>query len=139
MKLIIYTDGASRGNPGPASYGFMILDEKGKLLHKEGRYIGIATNNVAEYTAVLEALKKVREKFALNGRVNIQFYADSKLVAEQLSGRFKVKSVHLRQIFDRIKMLAPELGAVTFSHIPRSKNTQADRLANQALDNRRGL
>lgn len=133
MKLIIYTDGASRGNPGQASYGFVVADENGKLLHEEGKYIGITTNNVAEYTAVLEALKFVKQKFS-DKNLNIELFADSKLVAEQLSGRFKVKSPHLKPIIEKIKILSLELGGVVYGHVPRSKNTQADRLANQALN-----
>ncbi len=132
MKLIIYTDGASRGNPGPASYGFTISDEKGNLVYEEGKYIGHTTNNVAEYTAVLEAFKYIREKLA--GQRVIELYADSKLVAEQLSGRYKIKSPHLKPIIEKIKILALELGGVTYSHVPRSKNTIADGLANLALD-----
>ena len=136
MKLIIYTDGASRGNPGHASYGFTISDEKGNLLHEEGEYIGIATNNVAEYTAVLEALKHVKNKLAKEEPLRIELSADSKLVAEQLSGNYKVKAKHLKPIIEQIKILATKLGNVTYSHILRSQNTTADKLANQALDNR---
>lgn len=142
MKLIIHTDGASRGNPGPSSYGFTIHDEDGKLLVKRGKYIGEATNNVAEYTAVLEALKHVSslprvKSRGIKGYVSgIDLYADSKLVAEQLSGRFKVKAKHLKPIIEKIKILALELGGVSYNHIPRSKNMLADSLANLALDNR---
>ncbi|TSC87828.1 MAG: ribonuclease HI [Microgenomates group bacterium Gr01-1014_7] len=135
MKLIIFTDGASRGNPGPASYGFTVADENGKLLHEGGEYIGETTNNVAEYTAVIRALNWVKKKYG-NQRVQVNLFADSKLVAEQLSGRFKVKSTHLKPIIEKIKILALELGGVAYSHIPREKNTEADRLANKALDNR---
>lgn len=134
MKLVIYTDGASRGNPGPASYGFTISDEKGKLIHEEGEYIGKATNNVAEYTAVLKSLQWVVKKY--EDKVEVALFADSKLVAEQLSGRFKVKSSHLKPIIEQIKFLSIELGGVIYSHIPREKNKEADRLANQALDSR---
>lgn len=135
MKLIIYTDGASRGNPGPASYGFTISDDQGKLLYEEGKYIGITTNNVAEYTGVYEALKYIKRK---HGRhfLEIELYADSKLVVEQLSGRYKMKSPHLKPIFEQIKILAIELGGVVHTHIPRSHNGEADRLANLALDSR---
>lgn len=136
MKLVIYTDGACRGNPGPASYGFTIAEKGGKLLHEVGEYIGIATNNVAEYTAVLESLKKIKEKYGQNHSLQLEFFADSKLVAEQLSGRYKIKSPHLKPIIEKIKILAFELGAVTYSHIPRANNSQADKLANKALDNR---
>ena len=133
MKLIIYTDGASRGNPGHASYGFTISDRSDKLLYEEGRYIGTATNNVAEYTAVLQALKYIKKRYG-EKQLEIELYADSKLVVEQLSGRYKIKSVHLKPIVERIRMLSLELGGVIHSHVPRSKNTEADRLANVALD-----
>lgn len=135
MKLIIYTDGASRGNPGQASYGFTISDENGNLLYEDGRYIGIATNNVAEYTAVYEALKYAKEKYS-SGKPAVEVYADSKLVAEQLSGRFKIKSPHLKPLIEKIKILAVDLGGVIFTHVPRVQNFEADRLANQALDSR---
>lgn len=132
MKLTIYTDGASRGNPGPASYGFVILDRAGNIIHKKGNAIGIATNNVAEYTAVHEALKYAA---GIKSRISaVELYADSKLVAEQLSGRFKVKAKHLMPIIERIKIMAMELGGVSYHHIPRSENMLADSLANLALD-----
>ncbi|MBI2018247.1 ribonuclease HI family protein [Candidatus Daviesbacteria bacterium] len=133
MNLHIYTDGASRGNPGPASYGFVVLDGMGNILHKEGRAIGITTNNVAEYTAVYEALKFVKNSLP-SKYSSIILKADSKLVAEQLSGNFKVKSKHLKPIIEQIKILALELGGITFSHIPRQKNALADSMANRALD-----
>lgn len=132
MKLIIYTDGASRGNPGQASYGYTISDEKGRLIHEEGEYIGVTTNNVAEYMAVLESLKWIKEN--LRQLVDIEYYADSKLVVEQLSGRFKVKSLHLKPMVEEIRILTMKLGPVAFTHIPREQNTKADALANQALD-----
>lgn len=132
MKLIIYTDGASRGNPGRASYGFTISDDKGNLIYEEGKYIGVTTNNVAEYTGVLEALKKAK-KF-LKGQGRIEFFADSRLIVEQLSGNFKVKALHLKPIFEQIKILEMEIGKVFYTHIPREKNFRADCLANEALD-----
>lgn len=141
MKLIIYTDGASRGNPGPASYGFTISDENGKLWYEEGKYIGQTTNNVAEYTAVLKALKYIKKAEEKSSQkeifhTKIELFADSKLVAEQLLGNYKVKAKHLKPIIEQIKILAVELGGVTYSHILRSQNTAADKLANQALDKR---
>lgn len=132
MKLVIYTDGASRGNPGRASYGFTISDEKGNLIYEEGKYIGIATNNIAEYTAVLEAFKYLKKKF--HGNLKIELFADSRLVVEQLSGRFKIKSANLKILFDQIKILEMEIGNLFFTHIPREKNFRADSLANEALD-----
>lgn len=140
MKLKIYTDGASRGNPGPASYGFVIFDDKGNIIHKEGNAIGITTNNVAEYTAVCEALKyvsslpRVKSRGIKDHASSIKLFADSKLVAEQLSGRFKVKAKHLMPIIEQIKIMAIELGGVSYHHIPRSENMLADSLANLALD-----
>lgn len=136
MKLIVHTDGASRGNPGPSSYGFTIAGEEGKLLLEVGEFIGTTTNNVAEYTAVLKALEAVRVRFNQKTPLRVELFADSKLVAEQLAGRYKIKSQHLKSIIDRIKFLALQLGHITYHHIPRSKNTQADKLANQALDKR---
>lgn len=133
MKLIIHTDGASRGNPGPASYGFIVSDGRGRLLYEEGKYIGVTTNNVAEYTGVLQALKYIKKNFG-NQKLEIELYADSKLVVEQLSGRYKVKSPHLKPIIEQIKILKLELGGAIHGHIPRSKNFKADRLANLALD-----
>lgn len=135
MKLIVYTDGASRGNPGHASYGFTVSDANRKLLYEEGKYIGITTNNVAEYTGVLEALKYIKEKYGKKS-LEVELYADSKLVIEQLSGRFKMKSPHLKPIFEKIKILAMELGGVLHTHVPRTHNSEADRLANFALDSR---
>lgn len=132
MKLVIYTDGASRGNPGPASYGFTISDDKGKLLVEMGEYIGNTTNNVAEYTAVLKAFQKVQEKLGSN--VSIKLLADSKLVAEQLSGRYKIKSPHLIPIIENIKLIASTFNGVSYNHIPRERNSLADSLANKALD-----
>lgn len=135
MKLIIYTDGASRGNPGPSSYGFVISDQSGKILYEEGEYIGITTNNVAEYTAVLKSLEFVKKQHNISN-LDIELCADSKLVAEQLSGRYKIKARHLKSIIEKIKGLASETGAVIFTHVPRAENIKADKLANLALDSR---
>lgn len=136
MKLIVYTDGASRGNPGHSSYGFTIQDDSGKILYQEGKYIGIATNNVAEYTAVFKALKYVSDNLFQKGNLKISLYADSKLVAEQLSGRYKIKASHLKPIIADIRKLSSQFKEITYSHIPRSQNGIADSLANQALDSR---
>lgn len=136
MRLIIYTDGASRGNPGPSSYGFTISEKNGKLLYEEGGYIGHNTNNFAEYTAVIKALEYVKEKYSEDASTGIVLFADSKLIAEQLSGRYKIKHPNLRPLFDQVKILELELGTIFYTHIPRNKNTEADRLANEALDKR---
>lgn len=135
MKLIVFTDGASRGNPGHSSYGYSISDKLGKLIYEEGKYIGVTTNNVAEYTAVLQAFKYIKHKYGKK-EVEIELCADSKLVVEQLSGRYKIKSAHLKSIIEQIKLIGSECYAVTYKHIPRIKNFTADRLANLALDSR---
>lgn len=135
MKLIIFTDGASRGNPGPAAYGFTIVDENGKLIYKEGCYIGETTNNVAEYTAVFRALDYVKKKYE-HKNPKVELFADSKLICEQLSGNYKVKAKHLKPLIEKIKILSLELGGVIYTHIPRAKNFAADEIANIALDSR---
>ena len=133
MNLKIYTDGASRGNPGPASYGFVIYDQNQEILYKEGRAIGTTTNNVAEYNGVLEALKYVKKKYKKDV-FSIELLADSKLVIEQLLGKYKIKAAHLKPIIVKIQILGIELGGVIYTHIPRSQNAIADSLANKALD-----
>ncbi len=130
-KLIVFTDGASRGNPGPASYGFVIREE-GKVVYKEGKALGITTNNVAEYTSVLQALKYIKKNYT--SILPVEFFADSRLVVEQLSGRFKIKSPHLRILIDEIRNLEKKIGEVNYTHIRRELNKDADRLANIALD-----
>lgn len=135
VKLTIYTDGASRGNPGLASYGFAIFNEDGSVFFEEGKAIGIATNNVAEYTAVLESLERVTKDLSHELPIEIFYRADSKLVVEQLSGRYKIKNEVLKGIIHKIKALEVQVGKVTYTHIPREQNKIADKLANIALDN----
>ncbi|OGE24880.1 hypothetical protein A3C26_02665 [Candidatus Daviesbacteria bacterium RIFCSPHIGHO2_02_FULL_39_12] len=134
MKLIIYTDGASRGNPGEASYGFLIKDPDGKILYSEGKFIGIETNNFAEYSAVLNAFAYMEKKWGKKIS-EINFFMDSKLVVEQLSGRFRVKSQNLKPLIFEIKRMENTFARVAYKHIPRNLNSAADALANQALDN----
>lgn len=135
MKLTIYTDGASRGNPGPAAYGFVIFSEKGEKICSLGKYIGINTNNFAEYSAVVEALRYLSKQ---KGKSNfsLKFFMDSRLVAEQLSGRFKIKSSTLKLLVEEVKALLLNFKSATFTHIPREKNYLADSMANKALDSR---
>ena len=133
-KLIIFTDGASRGNPGQASYGFTISNEEGQLVFEEGKYIGFETNNVAEYSAVLAAFSWI--DWNITKPVEISLFADSKLVAEQLSGKWKIKNPTLKQILLKIKAFEVNFEKVIYTHVPREKNTIADALANQALDSR---
>lgn len=132
--FIIYSDGGARGNPGEAAYGFVIYDGAKKELYKEGKCIGIDTNNVAEYKGVISALKHLLEKMAVKNS-RIQFYLDTQLIASQLEGVFKVKNENLRNLFFTVKSLQEKLGAeIHFQHIPREQNSVADALVNQALD-----
>lgn len=134
MDLVISTDGASRGNPGPSSYGFVIRVRGGALLHEEGELIGLTTNNVAEYTAVFKALEYVDKRFYRKAPHKIEVVADSRLLVEQLSGRFKIKSPNLLPIFKKIKSLEPLLGKVAYRSVPRAENFIADKLANRAFE-----
>lgn len=129
-KAIIFTDGGARGNPGPAGIGVVIKDESGKVVGEHNDYIGEATNNQAEYRAVLLALDKAREL----GIRNIDFFLDSKLVVEQLNQNFKIKDPGLGKLFIRIWNRLPEFERVTFSHVPREQNKEADAQVNVALD-----
>lgn len=132
-KYIVYTDGGSRGNPGPAAYGFVVYDQDKKELYKEGKTIGKTTNNVAEYMGIVSALTYLLAQKEQG--IEIAFFMDSQLAARQLSGFYKVKSEHLRELFFTVKKLIQDLNAsVTFSSVPRSQNTEADRMVNVALD-----
>jgi ribonuclease HI len=126
----IFVDGASRGNPGEASYGFAVLDKNGKVIHKESDYIGRATNNVAEYTALLSALEFVLKK----GISSVRVCSDSLLLVKQILGEYKVKSEHLGLLNQQIRELLKKFEWFEIQHVPREKNRLADKLANEALD-----
>lgn len=137
-KFTIYTDGGSRNNPGPAAIGFVIHDATGRVLKEHGEAIGETTNNVAEYKAVVAALKKLK---ALVGgqhasRAKIEVYADSELLVEQLNARYKIKDEKLVPLFVQVWNLRQDFGEVSFTHVRREKNKAADRLVNAALDAR---
>jgi len=133
MKFIIHTDGGARGNPGPAAIGVVIEDDKSRVIKKFGKVIGTATNNVAEYTAVAEAL---RAMVAIVGESpDIACYLDSVLVVNQLNGLFKIKDPTLRSLATDIRILEQEVGGVVhYTAVPREKNQAADVLVNWALD-----
>lgn len=135
MKYYINTDGASRGNPGPASYGFVIKDENKNLIFSQGKKIGINTNNVAEYLAVLEAFKLLKINNEKSEEIEIIVIADSLLIISQLQGRYKIKSEKLKEIYTQIKELEKEFQKVEYMHVLREYNKEADKLANMALDN----
>jgi ribonuclease HI len=128
--VIANCDGAARGNPGPAGIGVMITDPAGAVLAEIGEGIGIATNNVAEYRAAIEALHQAR---AL-GAAEVLIRSDSKLLVEQLSGRWRVKNATLIRLHGEMQQLARGFERVSFEHVPRELNREADRLANRGVD-----
>ncbi len=130
MKLTINCDGGARGNPGPAAIGYVIKNEKGKVLHGEGKYIGETTNNQAEYQAVVFALEKAKEL----GGTELEFNLDSELVVKQLKGEYKVKNQELAQQFLKIYNLQHHFKKIVYKHLYREQNTEADALVNKALD-----
>lgn len=126
--LHVFTDGGARGNPGPAAIGFVVIDElSGKIIKKFSQSIGVTTNNVAEYTAVIKALKWIGEN--LPKKQNLHFFLDSKLVVNQLNGYYKVKNSKLRMLIINIRQYEKETeGKISYSFIPREKNLIADKL-----------
>lgn len=135
MNIISYTDGGARGNPGPAGIGAVLYaqtesGEKGEILAEISEYLGEATNNVAEYTALEYALLKAKEL----GAEQVHCRLDSELVVKQMNRVYKVKNENLQKIFVRIWNLTQEFTKVTFEHVRREKNKEADALANLAMD-----
>lgn len=132
-NVTIYTDGGARGNPGPAAAGIVIIDGDTHAEHKA--YLGERqTNNWAEYEAVILALGKALEMGLI--RRDLDFRLDSQLVVEQLKGNWKIKEPELKKQAQRVRDLLKDFGAVTFTYIPREENKDADRLVNEALDER---
>lgn len=131
MKLKIFTDGAARGNPGPAGAGFLIIDlGNDTVLHEGYKYLGEATNNQAEYSALKIALEKATEL----GGTELELRLDSELVVKQIRGEYKVKNEGLRPFFVEIKRLLGGFVSFGIEHVRREDNSQADRLANRAID-----
>jgi ribonuclease HI len=131
-KLLIQADGGSRGNPGTAGYGAVVLDAvTGEVLAEVSEAIGRATNNVAEYSGLVAGLRAAG-KLAPGATAEVRM--DSKLVVEQMSGRWKIKHPDLQPLAAEARQAARALGRVTYTWVPRERNTHADRLANQAMD-----
>jgi ribonuclease HI len=127
-EIKIFSDGACRGNPGPAGSGYIIYAD-GQEIATGVKFLGTATNNVAEYTAVLEAAKDpILEQFD-----TLNFYLDSELVVKQMKGEYKVKNQGLIPLKQELEKILKDK-TVTFNHVPRNQNKEADRLANQAID-----
>ena len=135
-KIVVYTDGGSRGNPGPAAIGVVLNNMRGERIRSYGETIGIATNNEAEYGAVISALKKIKALFggkrakALGVEVNM----DSELIVRQLTGQYKIEEERLFPLFIKIWNLKMDFDSIEFHHVPREKNREADTEVNRALD-----
>jgi len=139
-KVIIYTDGGARGNPGPAGAGAVILDEKGVVVHEVSDYLGTTTNNVAEYEALVRVLTAVREMFGEKiSNMAIDIRMDSELIVRQMQGRYKIKSPLLKPRFLQVKKLLAGMPQASFTHVPREENTVADALVNKAIDAALGM
>lgn len=130
----MYSDGGARGNPGPSGIGVQILDAENAVMAEVSEYIGETTNNVAEYTALKRGLETVITLVNDSMGVKLTCHLDSQLVERQLNGAYKVKDQNLKTYFDAIKKLETEFAAVTYVHVPRADNAEADRLANEAMD-----
>ena len=130
MKAKLSTDGGSRGNPGPAAYGYVLEAEDGTVLAAHGATIGVATNNVAEYRALIAGLERALELAV--GEVEV--ISDSELLVKQMRGEYKVKNEALRDLVVQATRLAREIGKVTYTAVRREHNELADRLVNEALD-----
>jgi ribonuclease HI len=129
-SLIVSCDGAARGNPGPAGAGSQLTTRDGDVVAEIAEGLGETTNNVAEYTAVILGLERAGEL----GATDVLLRSDSQLLINQLTGVYKVKAVHLLPLYRRIKQLASDFERIRFEHVPRERNTEADRLANEGVD-----
>lgn len=138
--LVIYTDGGSRGNPGPAAIGVVFADAAGRPVKRYGKAIGRKTNNEAEYEAVLFALQKARALFGKEkiAAMNVEVRMDSELVCRQLGARYKVEEERLWPFFMKIWNVRLDFGRLSFRHVRREENREADRLVNEALDREQG-
>jgi ribonuclease HI len=124
------TDGGARGNPGPAAYGYVLEDEDGTVLAAHGERIGIATNNVAEYSALIAGLEKAIEL----GLDEVEVVSDSELMVKQMRGEYRVKNEALQELWSRARRLAGQVGSVGYTAVRREHNKLADTLVNEALD-----
>jgi len=130
VKVKLFTDGGARGNPGPAAYGFVLEAEDGSVLAAEGARIGIATNNVAEYRALIAGLERAVELAV----PDVEVVSDSELLVKQMRGEYKVKNEALRELSVEAARLARTIGKVRYTAVRREHNELADRLVNEALD-----
>ncbi len=130
MKARLFTDGGARGNPGPAAAAFVLETEDGTVLEARGTAIGVTTNNVAEYRALVDGLRRASEL----GVSELEVVSDSELIVKQMRGEYRVKNEALRVLHREAGMLADAIGRVSFTAVRREQNELADRLVNEALD-----
>ena len=130
MHLTARTDGGARGNPGPAGIGVVIEDEKGNVLEEHAKFLGVKTNNQAEYEAAILALQRAK----MLGAESVKVFADSELLVKQAMGVYKVKHENIKPLHAQLKALMLQIGHVKFEHVRREKNTHADALSNKAMD-----
>ncbi len=130
QKITIFIDGCARGNPGPAGCGVIVSDADGRTILEKSRYLGKATNNVAEYTALIVGLREAVDL----GAKEVAVRTDSELVVRQLKGEYKVRDVKLKVLFAEAQRLLRSFAVLDVAHVEREKNREADRLANQAVD-----
>ena len=128
----LFTDGGSRGNPGPSATGVVLLDMEDNVVKNSSKYIGETTNNQAEYQALLEGL----ELAGSLGVKELEVYMDSELIVKQINGIYKIKNVDLKPIYDDVKSKALNFSKISFTHVPRAMNKLADALVNETLDSR---
>jgi ribonuclease HI len=127
---VIYIDGGARGNPGPAGYGVRVEDDGGALIEEFGDSIGVATNNIAEYSALIAGLEWAKR----NSQTDVLVRSDSLLLVQQMRGVYKVKNAGLQPLHAKARLLAHGIGRVNYEHVGRASNAHADRLANSAMD-----
>lgn len=124
------TDGGSRGNPGKAAIGVIIKNEEKKTIHSHKEFIGMTTNNVAEYSALVKGLETCLE---MNIK-NLDVFMDSELIIKQIKGEYRVKDSNMHRYFEKVQMLIENFASITFNHVKREFNKEADKLVNEALD-----
>ncbi len=136
MEFTIFADGGSRGNPGPAGAGAIVRDQEGKVVAKISEYIGINTNNVAEYTGILSALEALYDKLGSEGSASASVVVkmDSMLVVKQMNGEYRIKHLNLQPLAARVNEMRRKFKSVSFAHVYREHNKEADALANKAMD-----
>lgn len=132
-KITSYTDGGSRRNPGPAACGIVLYDEQGKILLTDSKFLGVATNNEAEYGALILALQKARELLREKPHEMV-CHLDSELVVKQLNGVYRVKEAKMKKLFGEVQKLKANFDHIAFIHVRREHNKLADKLVNEELD-----